>query len=112
LGVALANGITYDTLMAVQAFVAGVIVKVLSDPKVQQIVKDLLGELITERIVPLVPLAVASATKAITEALPDIPTAIIGDVAETIRTDLNAVLPDLDIGIPMIDNFLDAWRPK
>jgi hypothetical protein len=91
--------------MAVQAFVAGVIVKVLSDPKVQQIVKDLLGELITERIVPLIPLAVASATN-------DIPTAIIGDVAETIRTDLNAVLPDLDIGIPMIDNFLDAWRPK
>lgn len=95
-----------------QAFIVGILIKVLSDPKVQQTIKNLLGELITERIVPLVPLAVASATKAITEALPSIPTAAIAHVADSIRGDLNKAIPDFDLGIPALDNLLDFWRPK
>jgi len=95
-----------------QSFIVSILIKVLSDPKVQQWIKNLLGGLITERILPLIPLAVASATKAITEALPNIPTAAIEHVAETIRTDLNNVIPDFDIGIPAIDNLLDFWRPR
>jgi hypothetical protein len=62
----------------VQSFIISILIKVLSDPKVQQSIKNLLGDLITERILPLVPLAVASATKAITEALPNIPTPTAG----------------------------------
>src|SRR5258707_260886 len=95
-----------------QSFFISIIIKVLSDPKVQQYIKDLLGGLITERILPLVPLAVASATKAITEAIPNVATAQIDHVADTIRTDLNKVIPDFDLGIPALDNLLDFWRPK
>jgi hypothetical protein len=96
----------------VQSFIISILIKVLSDPKVQQSIKNLLGDLITERILPLVPLAVASATKAITEALPNIPTAAIEHVADSIRNDLNHAIPDFDLGIPALDNLLDFWRPK
>ncbi|MEV5360567.1 hypothetical protein AB0K45_09510 [Micrococcus luteus] len=95
-----------------QTFLAGLIIRVLTDDKVQQAIRNLLGQLITERIVPLVPLAVASATKAITAAIPNIPTAAIEHVAEDIRADLNQVIPDFDIGIPAIDGLLDFWRPR
>lgn len=95
-----------------QKWLVGVIIAVLTNDEVQQKIKDLLGQLITERIVPLIPLAVASATKAITEHLPDIPTAVIANVADDIRRDLNNALPDFDIGIPAIDDLLDFWRPK
>ena len=95
-----------------QAFFVAIIIKVLTDEKVQQTIKNLLGALITERILPLVPLAVASATKAITEAIPNIATAQIDHVADTIRTDLNNAVPDFDLGIPALDNLLDFWRPK
>lgn len=95
-----------------QKFFIGVIIGVITDPKVQQTIKDLLGTLITERIVPLIPLAVASATKAITEAIPNVATAAIDHVSETIREDLNKAIPDFDLGIPAIDDLLDFWRPK
>lgn len=95
-----------------QGFLLKLLISLLTNPKVQQTIKNLLGELITERIVPLVPLAVASATKAITAALPNIPTAAIEHVADEIRNDLNHAIPDFDLGIPALDNLLDFWRPK
>jgi hypothetical protein len=97
-----------------QAFIVGILVKVLSDPKVQQVIKNLLSELITEKIAPLVPLAAASAAHAFAGLIPG-PVAAVGDVVEVankVREDLNRVIPDIDIGIPLIDNLLDAWRPR
>jgi hypothetical protein len=101
-----------EALGGLQRWVVGVVSGVIANPQVQQTVENLLGKLITERIVPLIPLAVASATKAITEAIPNIATASIEHVSETIRTDLNNAIPDFDLGIPAIDNLLDFWRPK
>jgi hypothetical protein len=33
-------------------------------------------------------------------------------VANTVRDDLNKLIPDIDIGIPLIDDIIDAWRPR
>ena len=93
-------------------FIVKVIVGVITDPKVQQSIKDILGGLITERILPLLPLIAASTTKAVTEALPNVVTTEIGHVADTVRNDLNKAIPDFDLGIPAIDDLLDFWRPK
>jgi hypothetical protein len=94
-----------------QGFVAGIIVKVLSDPKVQQFIKDLLSSVITEKVLPLLPIAVGAAAKAIVDKLPGVE--MVGDaleVADDVRETLNEILPDYDLGIPAIDNLLDAWR--
>lgn len=95
-----------------EKFLAAVIIKVITDDKVQASIEKLLGKIIAERIVPLVPLAVASATKAITEAIPQIATAQIDQVSDRIRNDLNRAIPDFDLGIPALDNLMDFWRPR
>jgi hypothetical protein len=97
-----------------QNFIVGILIKVLSDPKVQTTLKNLLSELITEKIAPLVPLAAASAAHAFAALMPNVTHDIedVVAVANTVRTDLNKVIPDIDIGIPLIDDILDAWRPK
>lgn len=97
-----------------QNFIVGILIKVLSDPKVQATIKNLLSDLITEKIAPLIPLAAASAAHAFAGLIPGV-TASVEDVvavANNVRDDLNKIVPDLDIGIPFIDNILDAWRPK
>jgi hypothetical protein len=96
-----------------QALIVSILTKVLSDPKVQAVLKNLLSDLITEKIAPLIPLAAASAAHAFAGLLPNV-TASIEDVvavANNVREDLNRVIPDIDIGIPLIDDILDAWRP-
>lgn len=97
-----------------QSFIVSILIKVLSDPKVQATLKNLLSDLITEKIAPLIPLAAASAAHALAGLLPGVTASVedVVSVANTIREDLNRVVPDLDIGIPFIDDILDAWRPK
>jgi hypothetical protein len=100
-----------------QNFFAGIISKVLSDPKVQQFIKDLLGQLITERILPLVPVAVGAAVKAAVDELVTKVPGIEGVVdvvkaTDAARDTLNHLIPDIDFGIPALDNLLDFWRPK
>jgi TctA family transporter len=97
-----------------QNFIVSILIKVLSDPKVQQTIKNLLSELITEKIAPLVPLAAASAAHAFANLIPGVPAAIedVVAVANTVRDDLNKLIPDVDIGIPLIDDIIDAWRPR
>jgi hypothetical protein len=97
-----------------QAFLLKLLVNVLSDPKVQATLKNLLSDLITEKIAPLIPLAAASAAHAFAGLIPGV-TASVEDVvavANNVRDDLNRLIPDIDIGIPLIDDILDAWRPK
>jgi hypothetical protein len=104
-----------------QDFASSVLIKVISDESVQASVKKLLGSIIAEQILPLVPVAVGAATKAaIDEVLKKFPGA--GDLIEgavdivhttdAARNELNALLPDIDFGIPALDNLLDFWRPK
>jgi hypothetical protein len=97
-----------------QAFIVGILTKVLSDPKVQAMLKNLLSDLITEKIAPLIPLAAASAAHAFAGLIPGVVASVedVVQVANTVRDDLNRVIPDIDIGIPLIDDILDAWRPK
>jgi hypothetical protein len=100
-----------------QNFFVGILTKVLSDPKVQQYIKDLLGSLITERILPLVPLAIGAAVKAAVDELVERVPGIDGvvDVAkatDAARNTLNDLIPDVDFGIPALDNLMDFWRPK
>lgn len=97
-----------------QTFIVGIIVKVLSDPKIQATIKNLLSDLITEKIAPLIPLAAASAAHAFAQLMPNVTHDIedVVQVANTVRDDLNKIIPDIDIGIPLIDDILDAWRPK
>lgn len=97
-----------------QNFIIGIITKVLSDPKVQAYIKNLLSQIITEKIAPLIPLAAASAAHAFAGLMPNVTHDIedVVAVANTVRDDLNKLIPDIDIGIPLIDDIIDAWRPK
>lgn len=97
-----------------QSFIIGILIKVLSDPKVQAMIKNLLSDLITEKIAPLIPLAAASAAHAFADLIPGVTHTVedVVAVANTVRDDLNKMIPDIDIGIPLIDNIMDAWRPK
>jgi len=93
------------------------LIGIITDERTQTMIRNLLSSVITEKIAPLVPLAAASAAKAIAEAVPGLKEAgdVLGDVvsvAEKTRQDLNALIPDIDIGIPILDNFVDAWRPR
>lgn len=97
-----------------QDFVTGVITKVLEDPKVQAVVENILSDLITKKIAPLIPLAAASAAHAFADLLPAGAIHDVEDVvkvADTVRNDLNAAIPSINIGIPLIDDIVNAWRP-
>lgn len=95
-------------------FVVGILIKILSDPKVQATIKNLLSDLITEKITPLIPLAAASAAHAFAALMPgavhDIENVV--KVADTVRNDLNNAIPQINIGIPLIDDIINAWRPQ
>jgi hypothetical protein len=97
-----------------QAFLLKLLVAFISNEETQKAIKNLLSDLITEKIAPLVPLAAASAAHAFADLMPNV-TVAAEDVAKTankVRDDLNRIIPDIDLGIPLIDDIIDAWRPK
>lgn len=94
-------------------FVYDIIVSVLKDEDVQKFIKDLLSSIITEKVLPLLPIAVASAVKGLVDKLPNVE--MVGDameVANDVRNTLNNIIPDFDTGIKQIDDLMDIWRPK
>lgn len=100
-----------------QKFLAGLIIAVLTSDEVQKSIKSLLGSLITERILPLLPVAVGAATKAaideIVEKIPALEGVVdVAKTTEAARETLNTVIPDFDLGIPALDNLIDFWRPE
>jgi hypothetical protein len=101
----------------VQTFIINIIIKVLTDPKAQAEIKKLLGELfndlVTQKFMPLVPLAAASAAHAFAGLIPGVAPAIedVVSVANTVRNDLNQAIPQINLGIPLIDDIINAWRP-
>lgn len=100
-----------------QNFLAGLIIRVLTSDKVQQSIQDILGKLITERILPLVPIVTATAAKAavdqIVEKIPALEGVVdVVKVGDDARHALNDLIPDVDFGIPPLDAVLDFWRPQ
>lgn len=109
--------VTPTPATGVKKWVTDIIKSVLNDPGVQQWIKNLLSSIITEKIAPLIPLAVGAAVHGIVQEIPGVKqadAAVDSAVAATekIRQDLNKAIPDIDIGIPAIDNIFDVWRPK
>lgn len=100
-----------------QAWLTRLIIAVLVDAAVQQKIKDLLGQLITERILPLVPVAVGAAVKAavdeIVAKIPGVQGVVdVANATDAALSALNDLIPDVDFGIPALDDVLDFWRPK
>lgn len=100
-----------------QKFLTGLIISVLTNEDVQKAIKNLLGQLITERILPLIPVAVGAAVKAgmdeLIERVPGIEGVIdVVQATDAARNSLNTIIPDIDFGIPALDDLLDFWRPK
>lgn len=100
-----------------QTFVISVLVKVLTNQAVQDKIRELLGNLITERILPLIPVVTAAAAKAAVDQIVEKVPALDGvvdvvKVADDARVTLNELIPDVDVGIPALDQLMDFWRPK
>jgi translation initiation factor 2 alpha subunit (eIF-2alpha) len=94
-----------------ETFLTNLIIKVLSDERVQKMIKDVLGGLITERIVPLIPVAVTAAVDAVVKQIPGVENIKeLASVADDVRNTLNGLIPDIDL--PIIGNLTDFWRPK
>jgi translation initiation factor 2 alpha subunit (eIF-2alpha) len=93
------------------SFLTGLIVSVLSNEKVQKMIKDLLGSLIKEQIVPLIPVAVTAAVDSVIKQMPGVENIKeLGSVADDVRNTLNYLIPDIDL--PIIGDLTDFWRPK
>jgi hypothetical protein len=58
---------------------------------VRKAVEDLFGKLITERILPLVPIAVGAAVKAAIENVPGIGKSVVVDIAHATNGAFNAL---------------------
>lgn len=93
-----------------QGFLLKLILSLLANPQFEAALVKVLGKV----FLPLIPVAAASAAKAVADLIPGVSVvaAEVGHVAENVRDDLNQIIPDLDTGIPLIDNIMDFWRPK
>lgn len=109
-----------------QKWVIGVLIGVLKDPDVQKLLKDtakdIIGDTVLDRLLPLLPLAVGAAAnssvQAVLRALPQVPQEVTDTVqtvlegADAARDELNKIITDFDTGIKPLDDLLDWWRPK
>lgn len=98
-----------------QAFLLKLALAILEDPKFQAAVENILGKLITERILPLVPIAVGAAVKsAVDEVVDKVPgiNAVV-DVVSTTESAIGA-LTNLIPGIvlPVLGDIENFWKPK
>lgn len=103
--------------MSIRNFIKELILDVISDERTKTTVIEILGKLITTQILPLLPVAVAAASKAavdeIVEKIPALEGVVdLVKVADRSRDALNDLIPDIDFGIPALDNLLDWWRPN
>jgi hypothetical protein len=98
---------------AVNTILVNLIVRALQSQQVQDAVGDFISRVVTEKLLPLLPIAAAAAAKAVTDQLSDISDIVdVADIANTVRDRLNEAIPDLDFGIPTLDDLMDFWRPK
>jgi hypothetical protein len=94
-------------------FLIGLLIKAAQNQKVQDAISDFVGKLITEKILPLLPLMAAAAADAIVDMIPGAEhVENLDNIVDKIREDLHNKVPDVDFGIPALDNALDWWRPR
>ena len=94
-------------------FLVNLFLAVLRNEKVQKEIGDFTSRIVTQKLLPLLPLAAAAAAKAVAEQIPQLANvADVAKVADEVRDDLNHMIPDVDFGIPALDELLDFWRPK
>lgn len=100
-----------------QNFIVGILIKVLSDEKVQAFLitaaKRIVGDAITDKILQALPDMFAAMLDTAIKQIPGVEN--IKDVAQVAnhgRQILNDLIPDLDTGFKPLDDLMDMWRPK
>lgn len=110
-----------EKIGGIKGWILDVVAAVVSDERIQAVVRKVVREIIRDDVMPLVPVAAGSAaTAAMNSALKKFPglgetigTVVeVGHVIEETRTNLNNLIPDIDFGIPALDAALDSWRPR
>jgi len=92
-----------------QNFFVAVLVKLLSDPKVQALllqVVDRLAVILLPKLAAVIPGAVAAGIKGLGDLIPDIHMPELGDLTEGVRDGVNALLPE-DIDIPILSDAFE-----
>lgn len=93
--------------------IINILLAAIKNDKVQKAIGDFTAKIVTEKLLPLLPIVAAAAAKAVTDAIPQITgVADIAEITEDVRNKLNKAIPDIDFGIPALDDLLDFWRPK
>ena len=92
--------------------IVNLILTAMRSDKVQQAVGEFISTIVTEKLLPLLPIVAAAAAKAVTDQLSDVVDVDVADIANTVRDRLNEAIPDMDFGIPTLDDLMDFWRPK
>lgn len=100
-----------------QNFIVGILIKVLSDEKVQAFLitaaKRIVGDAIAGKILDALPDMFAAMLDTAIKQIPGVENIHdVGKVANTGRQVLNDLIPDIDTGIKPLDDLLDIWRPK
>lgn len=89
------------------------LVAALKNEKVQKAAGDFISDIVIQKLLPLIPIAAAVAAKSVASQIPGVSTiANVADIANDVRHTLNELIPDIDVGIPALDELLDFWRPK
>jgi len=100
-----------------QKWVIGVLIGVLSDPKVQefliQAAKRIVGDAIVEKVLGYLPVMFASMLDTAIKQLPGVENIKdVGQVVDSGRAILNREIPDFDTGFKPLDDLVDMWRPR
>lgn len=101
-----------------QNFIVGILIKVLSDEKVQAFLilaaKKIVGDAITGKILEALPAMFAGMLDTAIKQIPGVENIQdVGEVVNTGREILNrVVVPDLDTGFKPLDDLMDIWRPR
>lgn len=98
-------------------FVVGILIKVLSNEKVQDFLiraaKQIVGDAIALKILGALPDMFAALLDQAIKQIPGVENIKdVKQVADSGREVLNKIVPDFDTGIKPLDDILDIWRPK
>jgi hypothetical protein len=92
-----------------QSFFAAILIKVLADPKVQELLLQIIDRLAAQllpKLAAVIPGAVAAGIKGLGDLIPDIHMPDLGDITEGVRDGVNALLPE-DIDIPILSDAFE-----
>lgn len=94
-----------------QQFLIKVLIGVITSDVVVAKLKEILGELVAERLYPLIPVAVKAAVDQVIAKVPQLEGVVdLVEVVTNTRNELDRLIPDVDWG--PLDGLIDGWRPK